>query len=153
MKNKPTLKPHNSLLRSYILCSDGLAGLIEKEIAFLEKGQINMLEKSAAKKQEFIAQMQAMEKEAQLLSTQNSPKDDSLLRKAYTSHERLQKLIQHSEILLQSHINVSNKLIEVFKERQLAQSANLLGYDKEGKNPSSKKLEKHTPAINLSNKI
>ncbi len=155
MKNnsKPALKPQNRLLRSYIACSDGLTSLIEKEITILENGQVNMLEKLAAKKDEFIEQLQGMEKEAQLLSKQNATKDASLLERARVSHEKLQQVMQRSKILLQSHLTVSNQIIEVFKEKQRSQSANLLGYDKEGKNPSAKKLEKHTPAVNLSNKV
>lgn len=152
-KSKSTPKSQDTILKSYIACCDGLANLLKKEITFLETNQIDMLEQIADQKDVFIARLQEIEKETRSYSKEKMPKDLSLLEKARASHERVQQLSLEVTIHLQSRIKVGNELVEVFKEKQRSQSANLLGYDKEGKSPSSKKLEKHTPAVNLSNKI
>ena len=127
---------------------------MEKENKFLEQGKASIIAKLVDKKEELLNNLQNIEKNIGLYAHENTiEKVPKIIQQVTNCFSRLQVLLQHNEILLQVNIEVSKKIIEIYKEKRMDQTVKQFGYNQDGSISAFKNLEKIMPAISLNNKI
>ncbi len=147
-------KKYHNLLKSFISCINSLSDLMEKENKFLEQGKASIIAKLVDKKEELLNNLQNIEKNIGLYAHENTiEKVPKIIQQVTNCFSRLQVLLQHNEILLQVNIEVSKKIIEIYKEKRMDQTVKQFGYNQDGSISAFKNLEKIMPAISLNNKI
>ena len=148
----------DDLLKTLLSYLNSLSSTIEKENKQLAGGQIKEALKSLDKKHEILGSMQILESNIQAINKNSSEgnleeKNPKLVARIKASYKILQEHLRQNEILLQSNIIVSNKLMEMYKQQRLEQTIDKFGYNKEGEISALKNLEKVMPAISLNNKV
>jgi flagellar biosynthesis/type III secretory pathway chaperone len=127
---------------------------MEKENKLLEQGKTSIIAKSVDKKEELLMNLQNIEGNIGLYVSENTiEKDPKIIERVKNCFSRLQSLMQQNEILLQINIMVSEKIVEIYKEKRVDQTVRQFGYNQEGTISALKNLEKVMPAISLNNKV
>jgi flagellar biosynthesis/type III secretory pathway chaperone len=146
-------KEFNNLLKSLNANIDLLSNLLKKENKFLEQGQVPNVANLLDKKKELLVKIQDSQASIKSLSKQIVNRDAKLVERVKANYQDLQSLIQENEILLQSNIEVSKKMVEIYQYQKTKEAIEQSGYDDTGKISIIKRLEKIMPAISLNNKI
>lgn len=146
-------KEFNNLLKSMNANIDLLSNLLKKENKFLEQGQVPNVANLLDKKRELLVKIQDTQMSIKSLSKNVVNRDEKLVERVKANYHILQNLIQDNEILLQSSIEVSKKMVEIYQNQRTKEAIEQSGYDDTGKISIIKRLEKIMPAISLNNKI
>ena len=144
----------NNLLKSMNANIDLLANLLKKENKFLAPGQVPSILNLLDKKKELLIKIGDIQMSVRsFLSKHMVNRDEKLVEQVKTNYQNLQNLMQNNEILLQSNIEVSKKMVEIYQNQKTKEAIEQSGYDNSGEISILKRLEKIMPAISLNNKI
>ena len=144
----------NNLLKSMNANIDLLANLLKKENKFLAQGQVPSILNLLDKKKELLIKIGDIQMSVKsFLSKHMVNRDEKLVEQVKTNYQNLQNLMQNNEILLQSNIEVSKKMVEIYQNQKTKEAIEQSGYDNSGEISILKRLEKIMPAISLNNKI
>jgi flagellar biosynthesis/type III secretory pathway chaperone len=147
-------KEFNNLLKYMNANIDLLANLLKKENKFLEQGQVPSIVNLLEKKKELLIKIGDIQMSIKsFLSKHMINRDEKLVEQVKANYQNLQNLMQNNEILLQSNIEVSKKMVEIYQNQKTKEAIEQSGYDNSGEISILKRLEKIMPAISLNNKI
>jgi flagellar biosynthesis/type III secretory pathway chaperone len=144
----------NNLLKSMNANIDLLANLLKKENKFLEQGQVPSILNLLDKKKELLIKIGDIQMSVKsFLAKYTIQRDEKLVEQVKANYQNLQNLMQNNEILLESNIEVSKKMVEIYQNQKTKEAIEQSGYDNSGEISILKRLEKIMPAISLNNKI
>ncbi|GAB4162689.1 MAG: hypothetical protein Tsb006_1110 [Rickettsiaceae bacterium] len=133
----------------------GLLMVIEKENQSLKVGQISAIRTIIEEK---VAALQAFN-EAQLVVEDYVRKggvfdrESTPMVKLKSMFESLAKLNWDNEVLIRSNLEVSSKIVEMYKDSKTQETLRQFGYNKEGKVSVASNIDKVMPAIGLNDKV
>jgi flagellar biosynthesis/type III secretory pathway chaperone len=135
-------------------CLSSLISIVEQENNLLEKGAVSNLEAVILKKVDGLKEFNDIDNDLKEFSRTNEiDKTDAALLKLKGLFVRMEELNRQNEILLRTNIEVSDKIVEIYKNSRTQDTIRKFGYDSQGSVTASKNLEKVMPSISLNNKV
>jgi flagellar biosynthesis/type III secretory pathway chaperone len=135
-------------------CVTSLISIIEQENNLLEKGAISNLEAVILKKVAGLKEFNDIEHDLKEFARTNEiDRADGALLKLKELFARMEELNRQNEILLRTNIEVSDKIVEIYKNSRTQDTIRKFGYDSQGSVTATKNLEKVMPSISLNNKV
>lgn len=135
-------------------CLTSLISIVEQENNLLEKGAVSNLEAVILKKVDGLKEFNDIDHDLKEFARTNEiDKTDAALLKLKGLFVRMEELNRQNEILLRTNIEVSDKIVEIYKNSRTQDTIRKFGYDSQGSVTASKNLEKVMPSISLNNKV
>lgn len=132
-----------------------LIAVIEKENAFLKNGTVSAIGDVAEEK---ISALQKFNNTQELAEDyvkmgRKFDKNAASMAKLQELLSQLNKLNYDNDVLIKANLEVSNTLVEIFKDMKTKETLRSYGYNKDGKVSVAGKIDKVMPSIGLNNKI
>lgn len=145
----------NAVINSMTQSLKNLIAVIEKENSFLKSGTVSAIGEIAEEK---IFALQKFNDSQEL--AEDYVKRGGKFDKSATSMTKLQELLSQlnklnydNDVLIKANLEVSNTLVEIFKDIKTKETLRSYGYNKDGKVSVAGKIDKVMPSIGLNNKI
>ncbi|PCJ26272.1 MAG: hypothetical protein COA94_05285 [Rickettsiales bacterium] len=132
-----------------------LIDIIARENILLEGGRISQLDAVVAEKFAALEKFNQAEINIEIYKKQGGSFDQRKpdIVQAMELFQKFDKHTRRNEVLIQSNIEVSAKIVEMYKESKKAQALRKFGYNKKGKIAVSKNVESIMPSIGLNDTI
>lgn len=144
----------NTLIVRLTKCLSSLISIIEHENNLLENGAVSNIEAVILKKVNGLKEFNDIDHDLkEFLKSNEINKADPALPKLKELFIRMEDLNRQNEILLRVNIEVSDKIVEIYKNSRTQDTLRKLGYNNQGSMTASKHLEKVMPSISLNNKV
>jgi flagellar biosynthesis/type III secretory pathway chaperone len=129
--------------------------VIEKENDLLRVGQVSAISAIVEEKVEALHKFNEAQVtvEEYARSGEKFDKNSTLMLKLKELFGVLNKLNRDNDILIRSNLEVSNKIVEIYKESRAQETLRQFGYNKDGKVSVAGKIDKVMPSIGLNNKV
>lgn len=132
-----------------------LIAVIEKENTFLKNGTVSAIGDVAEEK---ISALQKFNDTQELAEDYvrmggKFDKNSASMAKLRELLSQLNKLNYDNDVLIKANLEVSNTLVEIFKDIKTKETLRNYGYNKDGKVSVAGKIDKVMPSIGLNNKI
>lgn len=147
-------KSQSEILNSLIRVTKNLISSVEGENKLLEDGKILNLEPVLEKKVAHMKEFNDLHGEVrEFIKNNKVNKADPYLLKLIEFFDKLEEVNRKNEILLRTNIEVSNKIVEMYKASKTESTIKQYGYNEKGGIRISKELDKVMPSITFSDKI
>lgn len=132
----------------------GLIAIIEQENTLLKAGQISNINIVIEKKVSAIAKFNGAQNDVEDYAKTGGQFDQnsSALKKLKDLFSKLELVKKDNEILIRSNLEVSDQMIEMYKENKTQETMRRYGYNKDG-NISPDKVKNSMPSVGYSNKV
>lgn len=132
-----------------------LIAVIEKENALLKVGQISAIDVVVEAKVDALHKFNEAQfvVEEYVRTGQKFDRDSLPMVKLKDLFGVLNELNRNNDILIRSNLEVSNKIVEIYKESRTQETLRQFGYNKDGKVSVAGKIDKVMPSIGLNDKI
>ena len=132
-----------------------LIAVIEKENGLLKVGQVSAIDAIVEEKvdalHKFNEAQYSVEEYAR--SGQKFDRNSAPMVKLKELFGVLNDMNRNSDVLIRSNLEVSNKIIEIYKESRTQETLRQFGYNKDGKVSVAGKIDKVMPSIGLNDKV
>ncbi len=131
-----------------------LIAIIEQENALLKAGKISNINVVVEKKVDSIAKFNEAQNDVEDYAKAGGQFDQqsSALKKLKDLFSKLNLAKKDNEILIRSNLEVSDQMIEMYKENKAQETMRQFGYNKDG-NVSTDKVKNAMPSVGYSNKV
>lgn len=131
-----------------------LITIIEQENALLKAGKISNINVVVEKKVDAIAKFNEAQNDVEDYAKVGGQFDQqsSALKKLKDLFFKLDLAKKDNEILIRSNLEVSDQMIEMYKENKAQETMRQFGYNKDG-NVSTDKVKNAMPSVGYSNKV
>jgi len=131
-----------------------LIAIIEQENALLKAGKISNINVVVEKKVDSIAKFNEAQNDVEDYAKAGGQFDQqsSALKKLKDLFSKLDLAKKDNEILIRSNLEVSDQMIEMYKENKAQETMRQFGYNKDG-NVSTDKVKNAMPSVGYSNKV
>lgn len=131
-----------------------LIAIIEQENTLLKAGQISNINAVVEKKVDTIAKFNEAQNNVEDYAKAGGQFDQnsSALKKLKDLFSKLEIVKKDNEILIRSNLEVSDQMIEMYKENKAQETMRQYGYNKDG-NVSADKVKNAMPSVGYSNKV
>ena len=131
-----------------------LIAIIEQENALLKAGKISNINVVVEKKVDSIAKFHEAQNDVEDYAKAGGQFDQqsSALKKLKDLFSKLDLAKKDNEILIRSNLEVSDQMIEMYKENKAQETMRQFGYNKDG-NVSTDKVKNAMPSVGYSNKV
>lgn len=131
-----------------------LIAIIEQENALLKAGKISNINAVVEKKVDSIAKFNEAQNDVEDYAKSGGQFDQqsSALKKLKDLFSKLDLAKKDNEILIRSNLEVSDQMIEMYKENKAQETMRQFGYNKDG-NVSTDKVKNAMPSVGYSNKV
>ena len=131
-----------------------LIAIIEQENTLLKAGQISNINAVVEKKVDTIAKFNEAQNDVEDYAKAGGQFDQnsSALKKLKDLFSKLEIVKKDNEILIRSNLEVSDQMIEMYKENKAQETMRQYGYNKDG-NVSADKVKNAMPSVGYSNKV
>lgn len=131
-----------------------LIAIIEQENALLKAGKISNINVVVEKKVDAIAKFNEAQNDVEDYAKAGGQFDQqsSALKKLKDLFSKLDLAKKDNEILIRSNLEVSDQMIEMYKENKAQETMRQFGYNKDG-NVSTDKVKNAMPSVGYSNKV
>lgn len=161
MLNKPMLNNENKAVSQSVVVSNitkalkDLIIIIEKENSLLKVGQVSAIDAVIEEKVDALHKFNEAQfvVEEYIRSNQKFDRDSLPMVKLKELFSKLNELNRDNEILIRSNLEVSNKIVEIYKESRTQETLRQFGYNKDGKVSVAGKIDKVMPSIGLNDKV
>ncbi len=132
-----------------------LIAVIEKENVLLKIGQVSAIGVVIEEKVDALHKFN----EAQFVveeysrSGERFDPDSAPMVKLRDLFGILNKLNRDNDVLIRSNLEISNKIVEIYKESRAQETLRQFGYNKDGKVSVAGKIDKVMPSIGLNDKV
>ncbi len=145
----------STVISSMTQALKNLIAVIEKENAFLKSGTVSAIGDVAEEK---ISALQKFNDTQELAEDYvkmggKFDKNAAPMAKLQELLSQLNKLNYDNDVLIKANLEVSNTLVEIFKDIKTKETLRNYGYNKDGKVSVAGKIDKVMPSIGLNNKI
>ncbi len=145
----------NTVISSMTQALKNLIAIIEKENSFLKDGKVSAIGDVAEEK---ITALQKFNNTQELAEDYvrmggKFDKNATSMTKLQELLSQLNKLNYDNDVLIKANLEVSNTLVEIFKDIKTKETLRSYGYNKDGKVSVAGKIDKVMPSIGLNNKI
>ncbi len=145
----------NTVINSMTQALKNLITVIEKENSFLKNGTVSAIGDVAEEK---ISALQKFNNTQELAEDYvrmggKFDKNATSMTKLQELLSQLNKLNYDNDVLIKANLEVSNTLVEIFKDIKTKETLRSYGYNKDGKVSVAGKIDKVMPSIGLNNKI
>ena len=132
-----------------------LIAVIEKENALLEAGEVSAIEIIVEEKVDALHKFNEAQfaVEEYVRTGQKFDRDSLPMVKLKDLFSILNGLNRDNDILIRSNLEVSNKIVEIYKESRTQETLRQFGYNKDGKVSVAGKIDKVMPSIGLNDKV
>ena len=131
-----------------------LIAIIEQENDLLKAGKISNINVVVEKKVDAIAKFNEAQNDVEDYAKAGGQFDQqsSALKKLKDLFSKLDLAKKDNEILIRSNLEVSDQMIEMYKENKAQETMRQFGYNKDG-NVSTDKVKNAMPSVGYSNKV
>lgn len=131
-----------------------LIAIIEQENTLLKAGKISNINVVVEKKVDAIAKFNEAQNDIEDYAKAGGQFDQqsSALKKLKDLFSKLDLAKKDNEILIRSNLEVSDQMIEMYKENKAQETMRQFGYNKDG-NVSTDKVKNAMPSVGYSNKV
>lgn len=131
-----------------------LIAIIEQENVLLKAGKISNINVVVEKKVDAIAKFNEAQNDVEDYAKAGGQFDQqsSALKKLKDLFFKLDLAKKDNEILIRSNLEVSDQMIEMYKENKAQETMRQFGYNKDG-NVSTDKVKNAMPSVGYSNKV
>ena len=131
-----------------------LIAVIEQENTSLKAGQISNINLVVEKKVDAIAKFNDAQNDVENYAKAGGQFDQNSygLNKRKDLFSKLELAKKDNEILIRSNLEISDQMIEIYKENKTQETMRQYGYNKDG-NISADKVKNAMPSIGYSNKV
>ena len=131
-----------------------LIAIIEQENALLKAGKISNINVVVEKKVDSIAKFNEAHNDVEDYAKAGGQFDQqsSALKKLKDLFSKLDLAKKDNEILIRSNLEVSDQMIEMYKENKAQETMRQFGYNKDG-NVSTDKVKNAMPSVGYINKV
>ena len=131
-----------------------LIGVIEQENLALKEGQISSINMVVEKKIDAISKFSEAENDIEKYAKSGGKFDQnsSPLVKLKELFTELNVVKKDNEVLIKSNLEVSDLIMEMYKENKMQETIRQYCYDKEG-SISSEKVKNYVPSAGLNNRV
>lgn len=131
-----------------------LIAVIEQENTSLKAGQISNINLVVEKKVDAIAKFNDAQNDVENYAKAGGQFDQNSygLKKLKDLFSKLELAKKDNEILIRSNLEISDQMIEIYKENKTQETMRQYGYNKDG-NISADKVKNAMPSIGYSNKV
>lgn len=131
-----------------------LISIIEQENVLLKAGKISNINVVVEKKVDAIAKFNEAQNDVEDYAKAGGQFDQqsSALKKLKDLFPKLDLAKKDNEILIRSNLEVSDQMIEMYKENKAQETMRQFGYNKDG-NVSTDKVKNAMPSVGYSNKV
>jgi flagellar biosynthesis/type III secretory pathway chaperone len=153
-KNKSNNLNQADIVKMIAKSLKNLVSIIEKENEHLKVGQISTIDVVVEQKVAAISSFNDAESilEAFVKSGGQFDQKSSALVKLKAMFNKLEVAKKENEILIRSNLEVSDQLIEMYKENKTQETMRQYGYNKDG-NISADKIKNAMPSVGLNNRV
>jgi len=153
-KNQSSSLNERSVVNGITKALKGLIAVIEKENASLKIGQISNIGMVVEQKIEAISKFNDAEYDIKDYAKAGGKFDQnsSSMKKLKELFSKLDVVKKDNEVFIRSNLEVSDQIVEMYKEHKKQETMRQYGYDKNG-NISSEKMKNVMPAVGLNNKV
>ena len=153
-KNKSSNLNQRGVVNGITKSLKDLIAIIEKENASLKVGQISNIAMVVEQKVEAISKFNEAEHDVEDYAKAGGQFDQNsaAMKKLKELFSKLDIVKKDNEILIRSNLEVSDQMIEMYKENKTQETMRLYGYNKDG-NVSSEKVKNSMPSVGLNNRV
>ncbi len=153
-KNKGNSLSQREVVSKITKSLKDLIAIIEQENTSLKVGQISNINAVVEKKVGAIAKFNEAQNDVENYAKAGGQFDQqsSALKKLKDLFSKLDLAKKDNEILIRSNLEVSDQMIEVYKENKAQEAMRQFGYNKDG-NVSADKVKNAMPSVGYSNKV
>ena len=153
-KNKGNSLSQREVVSKITKSLKDLIAIIEQENTSLKVGQISNINAVVEKKVGAIAKFNEAQNDVENYAKAGGQFDQqsSALKKLKDLFSKLDLAKKDNEILIRSNLEVSDQMIEVYKENKAQETMRQFGYNKDG-NVSADKVKNAMPSVGYSNKV
>jgi flagellar biosynthesis/type III secretory pathway chaperone len=145
----------NTVINSMTQALKNLIAVIEKENSFLKDGKVSAIRDVAEEKISALQKFNGTQELAEDYVKMGGKfdKNAASITKLQELLLQLNKLNYDNDVLIKANLEVSNTLVEIFKDMKTKETLRSYGYNKDGKVSVAGKIDKVMPSIGLNNKI
>lgn len=153
-KNKGNSLSQREIVSNLTKSLKDLITIIEQENALLKAGKISNINVVVEKKVDAIAKFNEAQNDVEDYAKAGGQFDQqsSALKKLKDLFSKLDLAKKDNEILIRSNLEVSDQMIEMYKENKAQETMRQFGYNKDG-NVSTDKVKNAMPSVGYSNKV
>jgi flagellar biosynthesis/type III secretory pathway chaperone len=153
-KNKNNNLNQSDIVKMIARSLKNLISIIEKENMHLKVGQISSIDMVIEQKVAAISNFNDAQYELEVFVKAGGKFDQKSaeLVKLKDLFNRLEVVKKDNEIFIRSNLEVSDQLIEMYKENKTQETMRQYGYNKDG-NVSADKMKNAMPSVGLNNKV
>ena len=132
-----------------------LVEVIKKENELLKIGKVSAIPEVVEEKTVAIKKFNDVQTDVEDFVRQDGKfdKTSSAMIKLKALFDEMNSLNKQNEVLIISNLEVSDKIIEMYKSNKTQETLRQFGYNKDGSVTVSDNIEKVMPAIGLNNKV
>lgn len=153
-KNKGNSLSQREVVSKITKSLKDLIAIIEQENTLLKAGKISNINAVVEKKVDAIAKFNEAQNDVENYAKAGGQFDQqsSALKKLKELFSKLDLAKKDNEILIRSNLEVSDQMIEMYKENKAQETMRQFGYNKDG-NVSADKVKNAMPSVGYSNKV
>lgn len=131
-----------------------LVAILDKENAALKNGQISNIDMVVEQKVDAISKFNDAQHDIEdfVKAGGEFDQNSSSMKKLKELFSKLDIAKRDNEILIRSNLEVSDQMIEMYKENKTQETMRQYGYNKDG-NVSSEKVKNTMPSVGLNNRV
>lgn len=146
-KDKISAMTANELLKFFITNASSLCTLLAKENKLLASGKLDEVQELFTKQNELSNVIIAIEQRISTSPESMQDADQKLRIQAKASFIKMQALTTEVAIQAQVGLRIAEGTREFLQRNMTEERMQALGYNKDGKMPSTELLERHMPSI------
>ncbi|RUP42026.1 MAG: hypothetical protein EKK63_03015 [Acinetobacter sp.] len=154
-KNSKNDSNQEHVINEVIKALKNLIVVVDKENQSLRMGKVsaikNIIEEKVAALQDFTNSQNIIENFLRQGGTFNQ--ESSLIKKLQNLFAELSVVNRENDVLIRSNLEVSNILVEMYKENKTGEIIRQFGYNKDGKVSVAANVAHVMPSIGLNNKV